>query len=220
MRWHPSNSDSARRVLCAAGIVGFVTLALCSEANKLTRFHIMHTAPAEDSLIGAFHPRTLTADAASPGGFYSLLGDEGAMPDLDDAVGWLNSAPLSRKSLRGRAVLVNFLDIHLHQLSAALAVFSTPVRLSLYHWGLSGSWNVNAESAVLEVVPGKIVFRFHSRDLNLVAAPAREGEPVRFGVRLDGALPGENCGVDTVPDGSGEIRSPDSISSSGKKVQS
>ena len=85
MRRHSSNSDSARRVLCVAGIVGFVALALCSEANVLTRFHIMNTAKAVDS-----------------------LGDEGAMPDLDGAIGWLNSAPLSRKSLRGRVVLVNF----------------------------------------------------------------------------------------------------------------
>src|SRR5271165_5054190 len=34
--------------------------------------------------------------------------DEGRMPDLDGAVSWLNSAPLSSKSLRGKVVLVNF----------------------------------------------------------------------------------------------------------------
>jgi thiol-disulfide isomerase/thioredoxin len=108
MRRHSSNSDSARRVLCVAGIVGFVALALCSEVNVLTKFHVMNTAKAEESVIGAFRPRKLAADAISPGGFHSLLGDEGAMPDLDGAIGWLNSAPLSRKSLRGRVVLVNF----------------------------------------------------------------------------------------------------------------
>lgn len=108
VRRHSSNSDSARRVLCVAGIVGFVALVLCSEANVLTRFHIMNTAKAEDSLIGAFSTRKLAADATAPGGFHSLLGDEGAMPDLDGAIGWLNSAPLSRKSLRGRVVLVDF----------------------------------------------------------------------------------------------------------------
>ncbi len=56
----------------------------------------MNTAKAEDSLIGALR------------GFHSSLGDEGAMPNLDGAIGWLNSAPLSRKSLRGRVVLVDF----------------------------------------------------------------------------------------------------------------
>ena len=73
---------------------------------------------------------------------------------------------------------------------------------------VSGSWNVNAESAVLQALPGKIVFRFHSRDLHLVLAPAKDAKPVRFVVTLDGAAPGENCGVDTAPDGSGEIRAP------------
>src|SRR5271157_2881712 len=38
----------------------------------------------------------------------AALLDEGAMPDLDGAIGWLNSAPLNRKSLRGKVVLVNF----------------------------------------------------------------------------------------------------------------
>jgi len=42
--------------------------------------------------------------------------------------------------------------------------YSAPARPSLNQWGLSGSWNVGAESAVLQAVPGKIVFRFHSRD--------------------------------------------------------
>src|SRR5271167_1214356 len=38
----------------------------------------------------------------------AALLDEGPMPDLGGAVGWLNSAPLNRKSLRGKVVLVNF----------------------------------------------------------------------------------------------------------------
>src|SRR5580700_9978802 len=83
----------------------------------------------------------------------------------------------------------------------SIQIFSTPVKLSLNHWGLSGSWDDDAESAVLQAVPGKIVFRFHSRDLNLVLAPAKDGKPVRFRVTLDGAVPGENCGGDTAPDG-------------------
>jgi len=65
-----------------------------------------------------------------------------------------------------------------------------------------------AESAVLEAVSAKIVFRFHSRDLHLVLAPADDAGPARFGVRFDGAAPGENCGVDRAPDGSGEIPEP------------
>ena len=38
----------------------------------------------------------------------SGAGDEGRMPDLNGAVAWLNSPPLSNKALRGKVVLVNF----------------------------------------------------------------------------------------------------------------
>ena len=38
----------------------------------------------------------------------SGTGDEGRMPDLGGAIAWLNTAPLSAKSLRGKVVLVNF----------------------------------------------------------------------------------------------------------------
>jgi len=86
--------------------------------------------------------------------------------------------------------------------------FSAPANLPLNHWGLAGSWNVNAESAVLQAATGKIVFRFQSRDLNLVLAPAKDGKPARFFVRLDGAAPAESHGVDTAPNRSGEIREP------------
>jgi thiol-disulfide isomerase/thioredoxin len=90
----------------------------------------------------------------------------------------------------------------------SIEIFSAPAKLSLNHWGLNGSWNVNAESAVLQAVPGKIVFRFHSRDLHLVLATDKDAKPIRFVVRLDGAAPGENCGGDTGSDGAGEIREP------------
>jgi thiol-disulfide isomerase/thioredoxin len=36
------------------------------------------------------------------------LADEGAMPDLGGAIDWLNTAPLTSKSLRGKVVLVDF----------------------------------------------------------------------------------------------------------------
>jgi len=53
--------------------------------------------------------------------------------------------------------------------------YTTPTSLSLNQWGLAGSWNIGPEAAVLQVVPGKVVFRFHSRDLNLILAPSKEG---------------------------------------------
>jgi hypothetical protein len=65
-------------------------------------------------------------------------------------------------------------------------IYSAHARPSLNKWGLSGSWNVGAESAVLQAVPGNIVFRFHARDLHLILAPTKDGKPFRFKVKLDG----------------------------------
>jgi len=86
--------------------------------------------------------------------------------------------------------------------------YTSPSRPTLNQWGLSGSWNAGAESVVLQTAPGKIVFRFHSRDLHLVLAPMKDGKPVRFRVTLDGSAPGGNCGSDSSPDGTGVVREP------------
>ena len=357
---HSFTSHPASRAFGVACIVGFVALVLYSNANVLTRLHMINTVRAENGLAGASRPRKLAANATSRRVSHFLLGDQGAMPGLEGAIGWLNATPLTSKSLRGKVVLVNFwtytcinslrplpyvkswaskyrdagfvvIGVHTPEFSfehepmnvdnavrtlnvtfpvaidsktriwqsfnneawpaqylvdakgrvryhhfgegdydeierliqellkengvAGLAsdatspsavgieaapdwtderspetyigygqaqnfvspekvhkdsnqIFSVPGKLSLNHWGLSGSWNVNVESAVLQAVPGKIVFRFHSRDLNLVLAPPKDGKHARFVVRLDGAAPGENFGIDTAPDGSGEIREP------------
>ncbi len=86
--------------------------------------------------------------------------------------------------------------------------YSLPAALSVNQWGLDGSWKVGAERASLQTTPGKIVFRFHSRDLHMVLGPAKNGKPIRFKVSLGGTTPGENSGVDSAPDGSGEVREP------------
>jgi thiol-disulfide isomerase/thioredoxin len=87
-------------------------------------------------------------------------------------------------------------------------VYTPPARPSLNQWGLSGLWKVGGESGELQQAPGKMVFRFHSRDLHLVLAPRKRGEPIRYRVMLDGAVPGESHGVDTSPDGDGEVSEP------------
>ncbi len=86
--------------------------------------------------------------------------------------------------------------------------YGLPASLSLNEWGLGGSWNVGAENSVLQSAPGKIVFRFHSRDLHMVLVPTKDGKPVRFKMKLDGAAPGEDHGFDSAPDGAGEIQEP------------
>jgi len=86
--------------------------------------------------------------------------------------------------------------------------YSLPASLSLNHWALGCSWNVGVETAVLQTAPGTIAFRFRSRDLHFVLGPAKNGDPVRFRVSLDGSAPGDDHGTDTAADGSGEVRSP------------
>jgi len=79
-------------------------------------------------------------------------------------------------------------------------------RLTLNQWALGGSWKVGAESAVLETAPGKIVFRFHARDLHLVLGSTKSGKPIRFKVTLDGTAPGDDHGSDTDPSGAGTVQ--------------
>jgi hypothetical protein len=86
--------------------------------------------------------------------------------------------------------------------------YSPPAGLALNQWGLGGSWSAGAESDALESAPGRIVFRFHSRDLNLVLGPAKNGAPVRFRVKLNGAAPRDDHGSDSRSDGTGEVRQP------------
>jgi cytochrome c biogenesis protein CcdA/thiol-disulfide isomerase/thioredoxin len=79
-------------------------------------------------------------------------------------------------------------------------------RLTLNQWALGGSWKVGPESAVLESAAGKIVYRFHARDLHLVLGPTKNGKPIRFKVTLDGTAPGDDRGSDTDASGAGIVQ--------------
>jgi cytochrome c biogenesis protein CcdA/thiol-disulfide isomerase/thioredoxin len=84
--------------------------------------------------------------------------------------------------------------------------YTSPVRPTLNQWGLAGSWKVGEESAVLQSAPGKIIFRFHARDLHLVLGPSKDGKPIRFRVKLDGTAPGDDRGVDVDANGEGTVK--------------
>ena len=84
--------------------------------------------------------------------------------------------------------------------------YSVPGSLNMNEWGLSGSWRMDAEKAVSLGAGGKIVFRFHARDLHLVLGPGMDGKPVRFRVTIDGQEPGADHGVDIDSSGSGVAR--------------
>jgi cytochrome c biogenesis protein CcdA/thiol-disulfide isomerase/thioredoxin len=348
-----------RRGLGVAVIMGVVAIGLGWDTNLLTKFSFVNTAKAEEHLIDRLRPeKPASVLAASAADTQPKLDDEGPFPDLSGAVSWLNSPPLSSKSLKGKVVLIDFwtyscinclralpyvegwaakykdaglvvIGVHtpefafekersnvekavrdlkvtypvaidsdyaiwkafnneywpahyfidgkgriryhhygegeydeseqvIRQLlkqngaqlgaaqpisvSAAGAeaasdtadrgspetyvgyhraehfastekiaqdskrVYAPQPRLSLNQWALSGSWKVGEESAVLQAAPGKIIFRFHARDLHLVLGPAKDGKPVRFTVKLDGTAPGDDHGVDTDTNGSGTVQ--------------
>jgi cytochrome c biogenesis protein CcdA/thiol-disulfide isomerase/thioredoxin len=347
-----------RRVLGAAVILGVVAIALGWDTNLLAKISFVNTATAEEHLIHAFgaaHPSAALAPASAS---VPALDDEGPMPELSGAVAWINSAPLTRESLRGKVVVIDFwtyscinclralpyveawsakykdaglvvIGVHTPEFAfekersnveqavrdlkitypvaidsnykiwqafhneywpahyfidgqgriryhhfgegeydeserviqellkdngakslaagtvsvsatgaeappdtpdtrspetyvgykraqhfASAQLFAqdarmtyTPLpRLTLNQWALGGSWKVGPESAVLESAPGKIVFRFHARDLHLVLGPTKNGKPIRFKVTLDGTPPGDDHGGDTDPSGAGTVQ--------------
>jgi thiol-disulfide isomerase/thioredoxin len=83
--------------------------------------------------------------------------------------------------------------------------YTEPKHLSLNDWGLAGEWIDHEQVAISESAGGKIIFRFHARDLHLVLGPSADGKPVRFRVTIDGQAPGENHGVDTDALGNGVV---------------
>jgi cytochrome c biogenesis protein CcdA/thiol-disulfide isomerase/thioredoxin len=359
-----------RRGLGVAVILGVVAIGLGWDTNLLTKFSFVNTAKAEEHLIGVLRPEKPAVLAATAADMLPALKDEGPMPELSGAVAWLNSPPLSSKSLRGKVVLIDFwtyscinclralpyvegwaqkykdaglvvIGVHTPEfafekersnvekavrdlkitypvaidsdyriwqafnneywpahyfidgkgriryhhfgegeygeseqvirellkengaqlsssvsvpvsgagtMSGAISVAGTGAeaapdsanvrspetyvgyhraehfasteevaqdskrsykpqpRLSLNQWALSGVWTVGAESAVLQTAPGKIIFRFHARDLHLVLGTVKDGRPVRFRVKLDGTPPGDDHGADVDNNGAGTVQ--------------
>jgi cytochrome c biogenesis protein CcdA/thiol-disulfide isomerase/thioredoxin len=347
-----------RRGLGVAVIMGVVAIGLGWDTNLLTKFSFVNTAKAEEHLIDALHSSKPAAVLAATSADTPALDDEGAMPSLDGADGWINSPALSTKSLKGKVVVIDFwtyscinclralpyveswstkykdaglvvIGVHtpefafekersnvekavrdlkvtypvaidsdyaiwkafhneywpahyfidgkgrirhhhygegeyeeserviqelLKENGAQVTVSGTvdasgagaeaapdiadrhspetyigyhraehfasaekiaqdskrsytpQPRLSLNQWALGGSWKVGEESAVLQAAPGKIVFRFHARDLHLVLGTTKDGKPVRFKVTVDGTPPGDDHGADTDASGAGTVQ--------------
>ena len=84
-------------------------------------------------------------------------------------------------------------------------LYVEPADPRLNEWGLAGTWVDHEHVAVLKSAGGKILFRFHARDLHLVLGPSADGKPVRFRVTIDGQAPGENHGMDTDAQGNGVV---------------
>jgi cytochrome c biogenesis protein CcdA/thiol-disulfide isomerase/thioredoxin len=341
-----------RRALGAAVLIAVATIALGADTGFLSRASLAGTNRLEQGLLDRFlHPGPTAGESAA-------LADEGPMPNLDGAVAWLNSPPLTREQLKGKVVLVDFwtyscinclralpyvkawsdkykkdglvvIGVHApefaferdvanvrkavadlgidypvaidnnyaiwrafdnhywpahyfidakgrirhrhfgegdyagseriiqallaeahggtppsegvvavagHGVEAAAGTdmespetyigyerserWAAEPRVSrdratrysaapsaLNQWGLTGEWTIGAQAAVADEPGGRIVYRFHARDLHLVLGPAAGGHPVRFRVTIDGHAPGDDHGVDTDAAGNGVVDS-------------
>jgi thiol-disulfide isomerase/thioredoxin len=87
----------------------------------------------------------------------------------------------------------------------AAHAYEAPDRLDLNHWALSGDWTIQRGASVLNGEEGRLAFRFHARDVNLVMGPPARGTSVPFRVLVDGEPPGPAHGVDVDEQGRGTV---------------
>jgi hypothetical protein len=81
--------------------------------------------------------------------------------------------------------------------------YAAPGSLRLNDWALSGDWAAEAESVSSIEPNGRISFRFHARDVNLVMGPRERDAPVPFRILIDGDPPHTGFGGDADEDGAG-----------------
>ena len=84
------------------------------------------------------------------------------------------------------------------------ALYAVPSHLNLNQWGLSGEWIIGKEQLLLNAEDGRIVYRFHARDLNLIMGQTN-GVPIKFRVLIDGKPPGLSHGLDVDDNGIGTV---------------
>lgn len=79
-------------------------------------------------------------------------------------------------------------------------------KLRLNEWTVTGNWTIGKQAIALNEANGRIVCRFHARDLHLVLGPAARGTSVRYRVRIDGQPPATGHGLDIDAQGEGAVR--------------
>ncbi len=106
MRRSAKFEDWIGHALFTSAILG-VVISIDALRSLPTEPAFMNSQKVDNSLLDVFSPilPTVLAASADP---RSLLTDDGPMPGFNGGVAWLNSAPVSSQSLRGKVVLVNF----------------------------------------------------------------------------------------------------------------
>lgn len=107
--------ERIRQALGVAVLAGVAAIAFGLDTGVLARLSYASTASIEQSLLERFgaspapvRQEGLALNDATVPAYRSRLPVEGALPALDGATAWLNSAPLTTQSLRGKVVLVDF----------------------------------------------------------------------------------------------------------------
>jgi thiol-disulfide isomerase/thioredoxin len=84
--------------------------------------------------------------------------------------------------------------------------YALPQNLRLNQWALGGTWAIEHGASVLVGAEGRLAFRFHARDVNLVLGPPVRGMmSVPFRVTVDGEPPANARGLDTDERGEGTV---------------
>ncbi len=80
-----------------------------------------------------------------------------------------------------------------------------PENLVLNAWALAGEWAIQRGASMLTGAEGRLAFRFHARDVNLVLGPPTRRMSVPFRVLVDGEPPGDAHGLDVDERGQGIV---------------
>ena len=88
------------------------------------------------------------------------------------------------------------------------STYDAPDRLHLNQWALAGDWTIESGASVLDQPEGRIVFRFHARDVHMVLRPREPSASVPFRVLVDGEPPGDGHGLDIDEQGHGTVVQP------------
>ena len=165
------------------------------------RGHIRHHHVGE----GAYEQserviQQLLAEAGSGGGDLTLVSVNGAGIE----------APADRGSLKSPENYVGYERTENFASPGGPAfdkpqVYAAPRRLGLNQWALSGEWTLGRQATVLNQANGRVVYRFHARDLHLVMGPVSSGTSMRFRVRIDGQPPGTPHGLHVDAEGYGTV---------------
>jgi len=93
--------------LAVAAVMGVALIFACVDTSMLTKLRFVGKVPPREAQAGKLYSEDLDATIGFAAEGVAPLGTEGTMPDLSGAIAWINSAPLSKKSLRGKVVLVD-----------------------------------------------------------------------------------------------------------------